>query len=167
MAIPRARPCWRMRRGSRGRRSPMHGARWNRNKGNTTIATWLWRRYLELIDHVMAVLAEADVRVLLVGVEVDALLGDNDEAWEDYAAFTATVASYVHTIRPGVEVGVQSTTYSRIVDSARWAAIDASTDIIATSYYPLDGLMVRDPAEIAGDFDTLSALYPDRIIRIV
>ena len=125
------------------------------------------RRYLALIDHVMAVLAEADVRVLLVGVEVDALLGDNDDAWEDYAAFAATVASYVHTIRPGVEVGVQSTTYSRIVDSARWPAIDASTDIIATSYYPLDGLMARDPAEIANDFDTLSALYPDRIIRIV
>jgi hypothetical protein len=125
------------------------------------------QRYLELIDHVMAVLAEADVRLLLIGVEVDAYLGENQDAWDDYAAFTAAVAGYVHDVQPGVEVGVQSTTYSRIVDAERWADIDASTDIVATSYYPLDGLMARDPAEIDADFDTLAALYPDRIIRIV
>jgi hypothetical protein len=125
------------------------------------------QRYFELIDHVMAVLAEADVRLLLVGVEVDAYLGNDRDAWDDYAAFTAAVTSAVHEIRPGVEVGVQSTTYSRIDSSAQWADIDASSDIIATSYYPLDGLMARDPAEIDEDFDTLAALYPDRIIRIV
>lgn len=125
------------------------------------------QRYLDLIDHVMAVMAEADVRLLLVGVDVDAFLGDDDDAWEDYAAFVSAVADYVHTIRPGVEVGVQSTTYSRFVDPKRWAAIDAVTDIIATSYYPLDGMTVRDPDEIAHDFDRLTELYPDRIIRIV
>lgn len=125
------------------------------------------QRYLELIDHVMTVLAEADVRTLLVGVEVDAYLGDDRDAWEDFAEFTAAVTSYVHTIRPGVEVGVQSTTYSRLVDQEHWTDIDASTDFIATSYYPLDGLMARDPSEIAADFDALTERYPDRIIRIV
>ena len=125
------------------------------------------RRYLDLIDHVMSVLAEADVGLLLVGVEVDALLGENDDAWEDYASFAAAAASYVHTIRPGVEVGVQSTTYSRIVNTVLWTEVDSATDVIATSYYPLEGLLVRDPAEVAGDFDTLTALYPNRIIRIV
>ncbi len=125
------------------------------------------KRYLDLIDHVLSVLASADVRLLLVGVEIDALLGNDDDAWEEFAAFTAAVTDYVHTIRPGLEVGVQSTTYSRMADTAHWAPIDAVTDIIATSYYPLDGLLVRDPSEIAGDFDTLAALYPNRIIRIV
>ena len=125
------------------------------------------QRYLNLIDHVLSVLAEADVGVLLLGVEVDALLSDNEDAWEAYASFVAAAASYVRTIRPGVEVGVQSTTYSRIDDPALWTEVDSATDIIATSYYPLDGLLVRDPAKIDGDFDTLTALYPDRIIRIV
>ena len=125
------------------------------------------QRYLDLIDHVFSVLAGADVGLLLVGVEVDALLGNDDDAWKEFAAFTAAVTDYVHTIRPEVEVGVQSTTYSRMADPAHWAAIDAVTDIIATSYYPLDGLMARDPSEIAGDFDTLTALYPNRIIHIV
>lgn len=125
------------------------------------------RRYLALLDHVMAVLAGADVGVLLIGVEVDAYLGDDGAAWAAYANFVEAVTSYVHTVRPGVEVGVQSSTYSRFVDTQQWAPIDDVTDIIATSYYPLDGLTVRDPAEIAGDFDALTALYPGRIIRIV
>ena len=125
------------------------------------------QRYLELVDHVMAVMVEADVRLLLIGVEVDAYLGDDLDAWDDYAAFTEAVTSYVHATQPGVEVGVQSTTYSRFSNPERWAAIDASTDVIATSYYPLDGLNARDPAEVGQDFDVLTALYPDRIIRIV
>jgi hypothetical protein len=124
-------------------------------------------RYLELIDHVMSVLEGADVRVLLVGVEVDAYLKNDPAAWEDYAGFVAAVSRYVDTTRPEIEVGVQSTTYSRIADPVRWKDIDASTDIIATSYYPLDGLMARDPSEIAGDFDALTELYPDRTIRIM
>jgi hypothetical protein len=125
------------------------------------------RRYLDLIGHVLTVLADADVGVLLVGVEVDALLGDNADAWEDYASLVAAAASYAHTIRPGIEVGVQSTTYSRVVDPELWTGVDSATDIIATSYYPLDGLEVRDPALVASDFETLTSLYPNRIIRIV
>ncbi len=125
------------------------------------------QRYLELIDHVMGVLAGADVRTLLIGVEVDAFLGNDEDAWASYAAFVAAVAGYVHSLRPEIEVGVQSTTYSRFADPERWSDIDASTDIIATSYYPLDGLRARDPDEIDDDFDALTALYPDRIIRIV
>jgi hypothetical protein len=125
------------------------------------------RRYLELIEHVLLVLAGADVRLLLVGVEVDAYLGNDETTWEAYASFVAQVTPSIHAIQPELEVGVQSTTYSRMVDSAQWTGIDAATDIVATSYYPLDGLMARDPAEISGDFDALAALYPDRIIRIV
>lgn len=125
------------------------------------------QRYLDLLDHVMSVLAGADVGLLLVGVEVDALLGNDDDAWKKFAAFTAAATDYVHTIRPEIEVGVQSTTYSRLADPAYWLAIDAETDIIATSYYPLDGLMARDLSDISTDFDTLTALYPNRIIRIV
>lgn len=125
------------------------------------------QRYRALIDHVMTVLAEADVRLLLVGVEVDAFLEDDEDAWEAYAGFVSATTSYVHTIRPDVEVGVQSTTYSRIAEPERWTAIDAATDIIATSYYPLDGQAARDPAEISDDFDVLTSLYPDRVIRIV
>ncbi|MEZ4505760.1 MAG: hypothetical protein R2848_07795 [Thermomicrobiales bacterium] len=125
------------------------------------------KRYLDLIEHVMAVLSEADVRLLIVGVEVDKYLGDDVTAWDAFAAFTAAVATYVHSIRPGIEVGVQSSTDSRILDPDRWSNIDQVSDIIATSYFPMDDLQVRDPSSITDDFDTLAALYPDRVIRIV
>ena len=125
------------------------------------------QRYVNLIDHVMSVLAGSDVGLLLVGVEVDTLLGNDDDSWTEFATFAAAVADYVHTIRPEIEVGVQSTTYSRLDDPAHWSAIDAVTDIIATSYYPLDGLIARDLSEISSDFDALTTLYPNRIIRLV
>lgn len=124
-------------------------------------------RYQELLDHVLTVLGDADVRVLLVGVEADVYLGDNAGAWASFATFTSDAADFVHNQQPEIEVGVQSSTYSRLHDPDKWKALDDVSDIIATSYYPLDGLMVRDPSEIASDFDALTALYPDRTIRIV
>jgi hypothetical protein len=124
-------------------------------------------RYLELLGHVLTVMGSADVRMLLVGVEADVYLGDDAAAWASYATFTAAAADFVHERQPGIEVGVQSSTYSRLSDFDNWNAVDAVCDIIATSYYPLDGLQVRDPDEIEDDFDALTALYPDRTIRIV
>jgi hypothetical protein len=124
-------------------------------------------RYQKLLDHVLSVLSDADVRLVLVGVEVDVYLGDDSSAWSAYATFAADAAAFLHQQQPGVEVGVQSSTYSRLRDPDRWQALDAFSDIIATSYYPLDGLTVRDPAEIATDFDAITALYPDSTIRIV
>lgn len=124
-------------------------------------------RYLDLLGHVLSVLGDADVRLLLVGIEPDIYLGDDPAAWQSFANLTEQAAAYVHSLRPGIEVGVQSSTYSRLTDPDKWAALDDVCDIIATSYYPLDGLLVRDPSEIAVDFDALTALYPGRIIRIV
>ncbi len=124
-------------------------------------------RYLALLDHVLTVLEGADVRLLLVGVEVDRYLGDDSDAWARYATFAGNAATFIHDRRPGTEVGVQSSTYSRLQAPDNWQAVDAISDVIATSYYPLDGTNVRDPSNIAADFDALTAQYPDRVIRIV
>ncbi len=124
-------------------------------------------RYQELLAHVLAVLNDANVRLVLVGVEVDVYLQDDPTAWDAYATFAADAADFIHQQQPGIEVGVQSSTYSRLRDPDKWKALDDASDIIATSYYPLDGLTVRDPSEIAGDFDALTALYSGRPIRIV
>jgi hypothetical protein len=124
-------------------------------------------RYLRLLDHVMTVLSGAQIGTLLVGVEVDTLLGHDPTAWASFASFTSYAADFVHREHPGVEVGVQSTTYSRTTDPDDWTAVDEVCDFIATSYYPLDGLMVRDPSEVADDFDALTAQYPEKPIRIV
>ncbi len=124
-------------------------------------------RYLALLDHVLTILDGADVRLLLVGVEADRYLGDDPAAWKQFATFTAQAAQFAHERNPGIEVGVQSSTYGRLTNIDNWRAVDAASDIIATSYYPLDGLTVRDPSHIADDFDALTALYPDCAIRIV
>lgn len=124
-------------------------------------------RYLQLLDHVLSVLSDTKVGVLLLGVEVDTLLGSDASAWASYATFVSKAADFVHSVRPDIEVAVQSSTYSRLTDPADWQPIDEVCDIIATSYYPLDGLMVRDPEVITGDFDTLTSLYPERVIRIM
>jgi hypothetical protein len=94
-------------------------------------------------------------------------LDDDPGAWSAYTTFAADAADYIHQQQPGIEVGVQSSTYSRLRDPGKWKALDEVSDVIATSYYPLDDLEVRDPSEIAGDFDALTALYPGRTIRIV
>ena len=124
-------------------------------------------RYLALLDHVLHVLEGADVRVLLVGVEADRYLGDDSAAWKRYGTFVSSAADFAHDRRPGIEVGVQSSSYDRLIEPERWQHLDAVSDIIATSYYPIDGVTVLDPARIGDDFDQLTALYPDRVIRIV
>lgn len=124
-------------------------------------------RYLALLDHVLTVLDGADVRIVLVGVEADRYLNNDPAIWTQFATLVSNAADLIHERRPGIEVGVQSSTYSRFDEPKRWQPIDAVSDIIATSYYPLDDLNVRDPDSIAGDFDQLATLYPNRIIRIV
>lgn len=136
-------------------------------KGNPLDDPAVITRYQQLLEHVLSVLNDADVRLVLVGVEADIYLGDDASAWASYTTFVAGAADFIHQVRPGIEVGVQSSTDSRLREPDKWAPIDAISDIIATSYYPLDGLQVRDLAEIATDFDSLTALYPDRTIRIV
>lgn len=124
-------------------------------------------RYLDLLEHVLGVLAETEVGVLLIGIEVDAYLGDDSAAWGAYATFIGEAARLVHSMRPEIQIAVQSSTYSRFDRPDDWAPIDAVSDLIATSYYPLDGLRVRDPSVVEDDFDALTALYPDRTIHIV
>ena len=102
-----------------------------------------------------------------MGVEADIYLDDDPSAWSAYSTFAADAAAFIHRQQPGIDVGVQSSTYSRLRDPDKWKALDDVSDIIATSYYPLDGLQVRDPSEIDNDFDALTALYPGRTIRIV
>lgn len=124
-------------------------------------------RFQELLGHVLSVLSDTDVRLVLVGVEADVYLGDDASAWAGFTTFATAAADFLHRQTPGIEVGVQSSTYSRLRDPDKWAPLDDISDIIATSYYPLDGLTARDPSEIATDFDALTALYPERSIRIV
>jgi hypothetical protein len=124
-------------------------------------------RYLQLLEHVLKVLVDADVQMVLVGIEADIYLGDDSAAWNSYAIFTAAAADLVHQYRPGTEVGVQSSTYSRLKDSAVWAGVDKVCDVIASSYFHLVILTVRVPSDLAGDIVALTALYPDRTIRIV
>src|SRR6476659_1885299 len=73
-------------------------------------------RYQKLLDHVLSVLSDADVRLVLVGVEADVYLGDDSSAWSAYATFAADAADFIHQQQPGLEVGVQSSTYSRLRD---------------------------------------------------
>lgn len=123
-------------------------------------------RYQELLEHVLNVFADVDIGVLLLGVDADSYLGDDPDAWASYTSLVTQSADFVHSQRPDVEIGVQSSTYSRIEHPELWAGLDALCDFIATSYYPLDDLTVRDPSVVSDDFDALTALYPGRVIRI-
>ncbi|MCO5222195.1 MAG: hypothetical protein M9947_11535 [Thermomicrobiales bacterium] len=125
------------------------------------------QRYLALLDHVLEILEDAHVETLLLGVEVDAWLGEDAAAWRSYTALTAAAASHVHRTHPGIELGVQSTTYSRLATPTNWETIDEVSDFVATSYFPMDGMNVRDPSVVADDFAALTQLYPNRVIRVV
>lgn len=86
------------------------------------------------------------VKYLSIGNEVDVYL-DATGQWDAYTRFYQDAVAYVHAKAPGVQVGV-TTTYGNLGrDRTKMAMLNAASDIIVFTYYPLDaGFQVQDPS---------------------
>lgn len=109
------------------------------------------RRFHALIDAMRPIVKE-HVRYLSIGNEVDAYLSAHPDQWAAYRRFYADAVGYVHSVLPGILVGVTS-----IFDHASGAArseisaLAQLSDVSIFTYYPLGDRFVPRPPETATD----------------
>ena len=126
-------------------------------------------RFSALLTWAAAEAPDLGVVSLTLGNEVDALLGDDAEAWAAYGRFFTETSRRARSLWPGVGVGVKATFDGLVGPSRdRLAALNASADVVMATYYPLGAdFAPRPPGTVGPDFDRLAALYPDRPISIL
>jgi hypothetical protein len=108
-----------------------------------------------------------DLTFLAIGNEVDALL-DDEAAWEAYGVFYRAAAERVRALRPDVDIGVKVTSDGLTGGTQALAqALNADSDLILTTYYPLeDDFTVRSPSVVGADFDAIAEAYSGRPVYV-
>ena len=124
-------------------------------------------RFRQLLDFVFARIPALDLVSLNIGNEVDASLSGAVEVGR-YATFYAAAADYARSKRSGLLVGVVvSFTGLTGPDKALFQSLNASSDIISVTYYPLTGdFKVRPPSAVASDVQAVLEAYPATPIYI-
>jgi hypothetical protein len=108
-------------------------------------------RYKRLLDHVLSRLPDLDIRVLVVGNEVNMYLSETNQ-WQEYARFYEAVGTYARSIAP-LRVGVTATgefvmepiylepmknlnQFSDVISLTQWASYDlvAYFDLLTSEY---------------------------------
>lgn len=125
-------------------------------------------RFNALLDHVFAKIPDIEITALAIGSEVDIYL-NNAGLRAEYLTFYEQVSDYARTAyaqlyptKPPLEVTVE-VTHKGLLDpntSAYYQQLNASSDVIGVSYYPLEAGLVQDTSVVAGHFQAMVDLYP-------
>lgn len=124
-------------------------------------------RYQRLLDFVFGALPDVEIPTLVIGLEVESYLLADAARWEQYERFYAAAAEYARTLRPGLRIGVEGL-HTNILGGAMgfFDALNAHSDFVAVSYFPLDEEGLGRPLDgIAAEFDALTAHYAGQTIR--
>ena len=99
-------------------------------------------------------ISHASIISVSVGNEIDGWLGASTARWTAFAAFVTDVLPHVRTKWPApVLLGVTATTAALEDHASDLAAVNASSDVVMLTYYPLaSDFTVRAPAVVADDF---------------
>lgn len=124
-------------------------------------------RFEALLDAALPRIPSVDLTFLAIGNEVDAFLTDA-AAWEAYGFFYRAAAEHVRTLRPGVDIGVKVTVDGLTGENRALAQVlNADSDLILATYYPLDDdFTVRPPSVVGADFDAIAEAYPGRPVYV-
>ena len=127
-------------------------------------------RFERFIDHVFAKMPDLEITALAIGSEVD--LHFTDTVTQDqYLTFYEAVGAYARAryaqLYPNAEplkIAVEATHKGLLNPSTRayYQALNATSDVIGVSYYPLDNGLVQDPSVVAQDFAEMIGLYPTK-----
>jgi hypothetical protein len=126
----------------------------------------LIERYLAWIDHVLSRMPEVELTAIIVGMEVDALLGTDPAAWRAYAGLVAAATERIEARLPQTRLAVE-VLFDGLTDDRRpfIETINKQTDLIAVSYYPLEAdFGVRPPEAVHDDMELVTELFPGRTI---
>jgi hypothetical protein len=113
-------------------------------------------RYRNAINQILPYL-NSDVIYFSVGNEVDFYLAANPGEWAPYKDLVDNAINHLHSVRPGMKVGVTTTFQNSIVEAANIATLNTNTDIHIMTYYLTDSaLMVTDPpSTVLTDLDSM------------
>jgi hypothetical protein len=128
----------------------------------------LIERFKRLLDYVFLQIPNLELSCLVIGNEIDAYLLDNEQRWQEYQIFFREVSSYAKSLRPNLVVGTK-VTFSGLELAADFIRdLNAYTDVVMLTYYPLDAdFTVRNPDEVATDFDEIVEAFPNKPIFIL
>lgn len=110
-------------------------------------------RFNALLDYVAAQTPDVRFTALAIGNEIDGVLSNHADAWQQYTAFLEQTAAYAHSLWPGLPVGAKvmfdgARTYPAYIRPL-WEVSDA----LMLTYYPLhDDFTVRQPDTVHDDF---------------
>lgn len=123
-------------------------------------------RLRALLDRVLPLLPDA-VTFLALGNEVDAYFAARPAEWAAFVELVTDARAHVKSQRPALAVGV-TTTFAAATgaQAAPIAALNASMDFIALTYYPVDSrsFAPRAPTTVASDVTAMLALHPSKPI---
>jgi hypothetical protein len=127
-------------------------------------------RFNAFIDHVLGKIPDLEISALAIGSEVDLYLLD-EAAQQQYLSFYQQVSAYsreayaqLYPDKAPLVVAVEVTHNGLINPATRayYQQINAFSDVIGVSYYPLENGLVRDPSVVVDDFEEMLALYPGK-----
>jgi len=126
-------------------------------------------RFERLLDYVFSQIPDVELAVLAIGNEVDATLGTDATVWARYRTFFEATAAHARSLRPDVPVGVKVTMGGLTGETRALAqALNAQSDMILVTYYPLEADFGVRPADVVpGDLAALPSLFPDRPIGML
>jgi hypothetical protein len=127
-------------------------------------------RFNAFLDYVFSRIPDIEITALAIGSEVDLYLLD-PILQQEYLSFYEQVSDYARTAYTNLypakallNVAVE-VTRKGLLDpntSAYYRQLNAFSDVIGVSYYPLEDGLVQDPSVVPQHFSDLLALYPDK-----
>lgn len=120
------------------------------------------QRFNAMLDWVATQIPDVDVAAIILGNEYDVYLGSDATAWQQFTEFYAATSAHARTLWPATRIEAESTLYGAIGSNAtRNLALNAYSDALSVSYYPLNGnFTVKPPSVVATEIAQLCALYP-------
>ncbi|MGB1103064.1 MAG: T9SS type A sorting domain-containing protein [Crocinitomicaceae bacterium] len=129
----------------------------------------LIERFKIMLDTLFAHIPDVDLMVLNIGNETDILFGTNEDEYAAFGVFLDSIVPYAKSryadlYDKELTIGAIMTLHGLISDDRGplCAALNERTDVISTTYYPLDfDFTMQDPEVVFEDFDALIEAYSD------
>lgn len=123
-------------------------------------------RFKILLDSIFVHIPSVQLSSIEIGSEVDVYLGSDSNKWTQYTNFYSAASAYAKSLRGNVKIASE-VTFDGLTGSLFnfVQKLNAFSDIIAISYYPLNGdFTVKPVSAIPTDFARIIDLYPSKPI---
>ena len=124
-------------------------------------------RYNTLLDYIYEQTPDLQLVSLSIGNEINATLGGDAEAWQEYTHFFAVTSEHARSLWTDVPIG-SKVMYGGAMEHKEYVtSLMDYADILMVTYYPLDEkYQVQDPAEVEADLNRLAAAFPNLPIHL-